>query len=56
MSPNERWRLLEALSAALPLPQDCECNSHIGCDCPGECKRALAEEVLEVIERETVSV
>lgn len=54
MSPTLRLRIIDALDGILPLPSDCaSCDPNGGCDNPTLCRRDLAEQVLDVIERET---
>jgi hypothetical protein len=55
MTPAQRQRVIDALDAILPLPgADCvECDPNGGCPNPTECRRILAEEILDVIDRET---
>ncbi len=52
-NPVMRTRVVEALAEVLPLPADCpHCDPAGGCPDPGGCVRGLAEQVLDLIERE----
>lgn len=54
MSPATRARIVDALDSILPLPQDCPlCDPNGGCANATECRRILAEQVLDVVERES---
>jgi hypothetical protein len=55
MSPTLRYRVIAVLEEILPLPvTDCmDCDPNGGCPNPTRCRSDLAEDVLNVIERES---
>jgi hypothetical protein len=54
VTSTQRRRVIDALDAVLPLPSaDCtECDPNGGCPNPTDCRAELAENILDLIERE----